>query len=269
MVPSVNQVYHDFIWYREKEELARVFYDTPPVTMDSVLERVPAILKQYSETLWHLPEKMDMVEKALLKANKRIGCLTPAVRARIAALRKGAIEAAHQTVTLGGPTYILNKAITANRITTFCSEKGATLSTYFCVADYDIVQSELTNMRIPVLGQGGTLASLPVPEGYENSPVSVLPLPEIDWYNQTEEDIRNSYRPMMKAIEGSTRLLLEERLEQALSITRWAFLNSKTLGQWAEQIIGRLFNIEGDLGIPLLVASNEEIRGTRVSFGKR
>ncbi|TFG27994.1 bacillithiol biosynthesis BshC [Candidatus Thorarchaeota archaeon] len=118
----------------------------------------------------------------------------------------------------------------------------------------------MTNIRVPVLGQGGTLASIPVREGYENSPVSMLPLPEKDWYNQIEEDIRNSYRPMTKSIEGTGRLVYEERLEQALAITRWSFVNSKTLGEWAERIIGRLFNIEGNLSIPLLVASDDQIR---------
>ncbi len=260
MVPSVNRVYHDFIWYRENEELATALYDAPPITMNSIAERTYEILHQYSEMLWHLKEKMDLLESALLKSNKKIGCLTPKVRERISDLKKGAIEAAHQTVVLGGPAYILNKAATADRLVTFCSEKEIDLSSYFCVADYDIVQSELTNIRVPVLGQGGTLVSIPVPENYENSPVSVLPLPESDWYDQVEEDIRNSYRPMLKYIDGPGRLLYEERLEQALAITRWSYVNSKTLGEWAERIIGRLFNIEGNLGIPLLVASNENIR---------
>ena len=260
MVLSVNRVYHDFIWYRENEELSKILYDTPPTTMDSISERVPQILKHYSEMLWHLEEKMDLMEKALIKSNKKTGCLTQKVRERIMNLRNGAVEAAHQTVVLGGPAYILNKAATANQISAFCSDSGVDVSTYFCVADYDTVQSELTNIRIPVLGQGGTLVSVPVPEGYENSPVSVLPLPEMDWYYQMEEDIRNSYRPMLKSLDGTKRLIYEERLEQALSVARWSFINSKTLGEWAERIIGRLLNIEGNLGIPLLIASNENIR---------
>ncbi len=260
MVPSINQVYHDFIWYRENEELAEILYNNPPITMKSIIDRVPSIINSYSEMLWHLEEKMDLLESALIKSNKKIGCLTPEVRQRISGLRSGSIEAAHQTVALGGPAYILNKAVTADRLAALSAEGGRDLSTYFCVADYDTVQSELTNIRVPVLGQGGTLVSIPVPEGYENSPVSVLPLPEREWYKQTEDDIRNSYRPMIKSIEGAGRLVYEERLEQALAITRWSFYNSKTLGGWAERILGRLFNIEGNLGIPLLVASNEKIR---------
>ncbi|TFG33501.1 bacillithiol biosynthesis BshC [Candidatus Thorarchaeota archaeon] len=260
MVPSVNSVYHDFIWYRENVELANALYDAPPVTMESVVERARIILSKYSEMLWHLPEKMELLERALVKSNKRLGCLTPAVRARITSLKDGAVESAHQTVTLGGPTYILNKAATAYRIAQISSERGLALSTFFCVADYDIVQSELTNIRVPVLGQGGTLVSIPVPEGYEHSPVSILPLPEKDWYDQIEDDIRTSYRPMIKSVEGANRLVFDERLEHALAITRWSFVNSKTLGEWAERIIGRLFNIEGNLNVPLLVASDEPIR---------
>lgn len=264
MIPSVNRIYHDFIWYHEGEELASILYDTPPTTLDSFSERAAQILSSYKETLWYMNEKMDLLEKALLKSNKRLGCLTPDVRTSIKNLRNGAVEAAHQTVMLGGPIYILNKAATANRIAAFCLNSGLALSKYFYVADYDNVQTELTNIRVPVLGQWGTLVSMLALEGFESSPVSVLPLPEKDWYNQIEDDIRSSYRPMFKMINGAARLVYEERLEYALAIARWSYINSKTLSEWAERIIGRIFNIEGNLGIPLLIASDEQIRNLLV-----
>ncbi|MCJ7817714.1 MAG: bacillithiol biosynthesis BshC, partial [Candidatus Thorarchaeota archaeon] len=109
-------------------------------------------------------------------------------------------------------------------------------------------------------GQGGTLVSIPVPEGFEHSPVNVLPLPGRDWYSQIEEDIRDSYRPIFKALEGSARNLFEERLEQALSITRWSYNNSSLFGEWIKRILGRLFNVEGNLGVPLVSASDTRIR---------
>ncbi|MHA2396508.1 MAG: bacillithiol biosynthesis protein BshC, partial [Candidatus Thorarchaeota archaeon] len=104
------------------------------------------------------------------------------------------------------------------------------------------------------------LISLPVPQGFETSPVSVLPLPGNDWLSQVEEDIRSSYRPMLKNLERHARMLFEERLEQSLTTVRHAFINSKTLGGWARRIMGHLFNVVGDLGIPLLTASDKEIR---------
>ena len=260
MVPSVNTVLQNYIWKGEHERLAELLYDSPPVTLDGFAARASNIRNQYTKTLWHVGERMDLLEKILITSNKKIGSLTPQVEESIRALKHGAIESAHQTVVLGGPAYVLNKPITAKIIAQLCAENSAKFSTYFCVADYDIVQSELTNIRVPVFGSGGTLISFPVPEGYVYSPVNVLPLPGKDWYSQAEESIRDSYRPMFKGLEGTTRVLFEERLEQALSIIRWSYQNSTVFGEWIKRILGRLFNIEGDLGVPLVSASDPEIR---------
>ncbi len=260
MVPSVNTIYHDFIWKGENEKLAEKLYGSPPITLGGFAERATNLLEQYTNTLWHIDEKMELLEKALISSNKELGCLTSEVKASIESLKHGAVESAHQTVVLGGPAYILNKPITAKRIADLCAEKNVNLSTYFCVADYDIVQPELTKIRLPVFGKGGTLVSIPVPQEFEYSPVNVLPLPGKEWYNQIEEEIRSSYRPMFKTVEGASRRLLDERLEQALSITRWSYSNSSTLGEWVKRILGRLFNIEGNLGVPLVPASDPEIR---------
>ncbi|MGY5879368.1 MAG: bacillithiol biosynthesis BshC [Candidatus Thorarchaeota archaeon] len=260
MVTSVNMILQNYIWKGEDEKLARRLYNSPPITLDGFAERAIALRAQYADTLWHIDEKMDLLEKALISSNRELGSLTPEVKASISTLKQGAVESAHQTAVLGGPAYILNKPITAKRIAELCTEKDVNLSTYFCVADYDIIQPELTNIRIPVFGQGGTMVSIPVPQGFEHSPVNILPLPGNDWHNQMEEDIRNSYRPMFKMLEGASRGLFEERLEHALSITRWSYNNSSTFGEWVKRILGRLFNIEGNLGVPLVSASHPQIR---------
>ena len=260
MSPSVYRIYEDFIWKGDHVDLAEKIYATPPVTLDSLVDRVPSLMSSYKDMLWHIPEKMKTLKKVLFETNKTMGVLTPKVKENIEGLDKGAVESAHQTVALGGPAYILNKAATAYQISSLAKDKGVPLSPFFFVADYDIVQPELTNIRTPLMGQDGNLISIPVPKGFEFSPVSVLPLPGKDWLDQVEEDIRSSYRPMFKNLERHARLLFEERLEQALSIIRHAFFNSETLGGWSQRIMGHLFNIVGDLGIPLLHASNREIR---------
>ena len=258
--PSIFKIYEDYIWNGQRVDLAETLYSTPPVTLDGLVDRVPRILDSYKSMLWHIPEKVDSVKRALVKTNKNLGSLTPKVRDSIEHLEYGAVESAHQTVVLGGPTYILNKASTASQVASIATDKGLPLTPFFCVADYDIVQTELTNIRTPLMGQDGNLVSLPVPQDFEFSPVSVVPLPDSDWLNQVEEDIRNSYRPMFKNLEQKVQLLFEERLEQALSIIRKAFFNSNTLGEWSQRIIGHLFNVVGDLGLPLLTASSREIR---------
>lgn len=258
--PSVFNIYQDFIWRGENSDLAKRLYNSPLISLDALVDRAPALLDSYKNTLWHIPERTTILKKALSRANKELGILTPKVRESIDALSEGAVESAHQTVVMGGPAFILNKAITTVRVASLSSDKGVPLTPFFCVADYDIVQPELTHIRTPIMGSGGNLISIPVPEGYEHSPVSVLPLPSNDWLNQVEEDLRSSYRPIFKVLEGSSRLLFEERLEQALSTIRLAFLNSDTLGEWSQRIMGHLFNVIGNLGIPLLTASQKEIR---------
>ncbi|MHA2396923.1 MAG: bacillithiol biosynthesis protein BshC, partial [Candidatus Thorarchaeota archaeon] len=194
MKPSVYKIYEDFIWNGQNADLAESLYGTPPLTLDSLVDRAPSLLDSYKNMLWHMPERMGILKKVLIETNKRLGCLTPKVRESIETLENGAVESAHQTVVLGGPVYILNKAATAAQVASLATDKGVPLTPFFCVADYDIVQPELTHIRTPLMGQDGNLISLPVPQGFETSPVSVLPLPGNDWLSQVEEDIRSSYR---------------------------------------------------------------------------
>jgi len=257
-------VYQEFIWSGTQSSLAADLYGTPIVTMGEVVSEFPKILAEYKDRPWHADERMKLLRKTLIEANRGLACLTPSVEENIKRLGTGVVEAAHQSVVMGGPAYILNKAITAERISSFGVQQGLDVVPVFFVADYDIVQPELVNIRTPNMGPEGNLLSLPVPKGYEHSPVSVLPLPEIDWYNAIEESLRHSYRPLLKPLDKPVRTLFEERLEQALAITRWGFVNSKTLGEWAQKIIGRLLNIEGNLGIPIIPASNEVFRDLMV-----
>jgi len=258
--PSVYKIYEEFIWNGQEADLAQKIYNSPPVTFDSIVDRVPSLLDSYKATLWHIPEKISILKRVLIDNNKRLGVLTPKVRENIENLEHGAVEAAHQTVVMGGPAYILNKASTAAQVVSLANSQDVPLTPFFCVADYDEVQSELTNIRTPLVGSDGNLISIPVPQGFENSPVSVLPLPDSDWLNQVEEAIRSNYRPMFKGLESNTRLLFEERLEQSLTVARSAYHNSKTLAEWSQRIMGHLFNVSGNLGLPLLTASEKEVR---------
>jgi len=258
--PSIYKIYEDFIWRDQNLDLAENLYGTPPLTLDSLVDRVTSLLDSYKDMLWHIPEKLSILKKVLVGTNKKLGCLTPKVRESIESLENGAVESAHQTAVLGGPAYILNKATTASQVASLASDKGISLTPFFCMADYDTVQSELTHIRTPLMGKDGNIISIPIPQDFENSPVSVLPLPGNDWLRQVEEDIRNGYRPMFKNLERHARSLYEERLEQSLTVVKAAFINSETLGEWAQRIMGYLFNVIGNLGLPLLTASEREIR---------
>ena len=260
MKPSVTKVYQDFIWANTSEDLAGILYNSPPATIGSVQKNIPDLLKHYQKTGWHTEERLKQMQKTLEQVNRDLGCLTPKVKKNIETLKSGAVESAHQSVVMGGPAFILNKASTAERIAALNSSEEAPLAPFYCIADYDIVQNELTHMRTPIMGSGGNIVSFPIPKGYDFSPVSVIPLPDYSWYEHVEESIRHGYRPLFKVLEGKARALFEERLEHALTINRSTFVNAETLGEWAQRIIARLVNIEGNLGLPILPASNVEIR---------
>ncbi|MFQ5831956.1 MAG: bacillithiol biosynthesis BshC [Candidatus Thorarchaeota archaeon] len=264
MNPSVSEVYQRFVWNEELSELASKLYDTPALTMGAVFDETPPLLERYAKTQWHSGEKKTHVVEALISANRRLGVLTPKVKANISKLYNGVVEAGHQTIVLGGPCYILNKAATIARIAALGHDKDLQFAPLFFLADYDTVQSELTNVRTPNVGQEGNLVGFPVEEGFEHSPVSAIPLPKSEWYTRVEESIRNSYRPLTRSLDSRVRVLHEERLEHAMALTRWAYDNSKTLGEWGAKIMGRLFNIEGNLGIPLLPASDDSFRSVLV-----
>lgn len=257
---GIVEAYQDFIWKGGSTELAEKLYGTPVLTMAGFTERAPSIASAYRKTGWHTGERMEKLRTALVDVNHQLDCLTPKVKSAIENTPEGVVEASHQSVVMGGPCYILNKAASARKMATLGHEKGVDLSPIFFVADYDIVQPELTNTRTPAAGQGGNLVSLPVQEGYEYSPVHAIPLPEHEWYSQVEQGVRAGYRPLFKTLSGNAHTLFEERLEHCLAVVRSAYVRSQTLGDWAETILARLFNIEQNLGIPLVLASNARIR---------
>jgi uncharacterized protein YllA (UPF0747 family) len=256
----ITQAYLDYIWKSKHEELISELYNEPPILMSALRDRAISLRKMYAQQQWHTGDRIEKMQAALTRINRELDCLSPKVERSIKMLNQGAVEAAHQSVVLGGPCYILNKAITAERLANLNSTGERPLVPFYCIADYDIVQSELTHTRTPLMGPNGNIVSIPIPQGYEFSPVSVIPLPEYHWYEEMEESIRAGYSPLFKVLEGNTRTLFDERLEYALSTTRQAFLNSDTLGEWAQRIIARIINIEGNLGLPLVPASDDEIR---------
>ncbi|MHA1653786.1 MAG: bacillithiol biosynthesis protein BshC [Candidatus Thorarchaeota archaeon] len=260
MEPSIVAAYDAYIWRREHHDLVNCLYDSPPVTLAEAASRIPEIRAAYDDTEWFVEDSLKKLQQRLAVLCKRLGCMTPGVKHTIERLGDGAVEAAHQSANLGGPAFILNKAATAVRIVSIANENRIASAAYFCVADYDEVQPELTHVRTPLMGHEGNVISVPVLRGYEHSPVSALPRPSSDWYEEAQDSIREGYRPLFKSVEGHARGILEERLEQALSLTRWAFFNSSTLGEWALRILGRLLNVEGRLGLPLFSASDPELR---------
>ncbi len=257
---SVGTVYDAFIWDGNMAALAERLYDTPPVSLGLAAERAREVITRYRTEGWHTGARLSGLKRALRRTNRALSALTPRVLKNIEGIGLGAVEAAHQTVAMGGPCFVLNKAVCASVIACMARETDQPLVPFFFAADYDTVQSELVNTRTPLMGSGGNLISVPVPTEYSFSPVRVLPLPDYEWYRGVEDGIRTGYRALFHGMQGTERTVFEERLEHALSIVRHAFVNSSTLGEWSLRIWARLFNVEGDLGIPILTASDPDMR---------
>ncbi|MEM2142370.1 MAG: bacillithiol biosynthesis BshC [Candidatus Thorarchaeota archaeon] len=257
MAESIAGLYQSYIWRGEHAELARYLYDDPPITIDAVPREAEQVLEAYGQQGTLDESRISQLQSVLLRLSQRIGILTPRVRVSINNMGSGVVEAAHQTVCMGGPVFMLNKAATARRVADFANGQMAPV---FFVADYDVVQPELINVRTPGPDSEGNLISIPVPRGYEHSPAGTLPLPDAEWYVQVEHSVRHSYSTLFKTLEPKTRVLFQERLESALALVRASYFESSTLGDWHQRIMGSLYNIIGDLGIPLIPYSDPDVR---------
>ncbi|MHA1480327.1 MAG: hypothetical protein ACTSQZ_02740, partial [Candidatus Thorarchaeota archaeon] len=130
MKPSVTKVYQDFIWGNTSEDLAGLLYNDPPTTLGGLKKNIPDLLMRYQKTGWHTEERLKQIQKTLEQVNRDLGCLTPKVKKNIGNLSSGAVESAHQSVVMGGPAFILNKASTAERIATLNSTEDAPLAPF-------------------------------------------------------------------------------------------------------------------------------------------
>ncbi|MHA2425538.1 MAG: hypothetical protein ACXAEF_12175, partial [Candidatus Thorarchaeota archaeon] len=140
MDPSITSAYDAFIWLEDTSGLVKKLYASPPKTMGIAIERISELAKKYHETDWFDDDHFKSLKQGLIQANKSLSALTDKVRVNIDRLENGGIEAAHQSVVMGGPCYILNKAATATAIARFAQEQGQDIAPFFYVAEYDIVQ---------------------------------------------------------------------------------------------------------------------------------
>ncbi|MHA2354488.1 MAG: hypothetical protein ACXADC_04910 [Candidatus Thorarchaeota archaeon] len=113
MNPSALEVYQRFIWNGEHAELAKYLFDDPVEIMGGFVERARKVREKYDSTTWHSEDRREDAIKAINDANRRLGGLTPKTKDSIEQLYMGAVEAGHQSIVMGGPCYILNKAASA------------------------------------------------------------------------------------------------------------------------------------------------------------
>jgi hypothetical protein len=209
------------------------------------------------------PEASDSLEelKRAMKSNlRRLGVLTSHVSENIDRLDHGVVETGQQPNAIGGPSLILNKIAYAKSLSCLGEEGYVPL---FYVADYDGVQSELINTRVPSPSSRGVLISYPTTPDQEGMPIHEIKNPSEAWLDQTLERLTSNYRGLLKGVDVPLRERALMNLDHAITVLKGAYFSTENVSDWSTKVIGSIVNLEADLGVPIL---SHSMPGTRHLF---
>ncbi len=247
-----NVLYQKYLDGDSEGKLAERLWGSIPRNSSEYHGLFITIRDSYGNFLPHL----EALGKAIRADMRRLGVLTPGAERSIERLDNGAVETGQQPNCLGGPSFIFNKITFAWSLT---SLGGDYVPLYF-VGDYDGVQAELTNIRVPSPSSRGMLISYPVPPGYEAAPIRALPLPGGDWIEKTLEKLESNYRGLLKGVELAKQERVLLNLSHIATVIKEAYYSTDNVGDFSTKIIGVMANLEGGLGVPILQASDPKIR---------
>jgi len=243
--PAAHRLYTEYVESGARGETATELWGRIPATMGEAYRLLRGIREAYGSA----PDKIEELKKAM-KANMRgLGVLTSKASENIDRLDRGAIETGQQPYALGGSSLILNKIAYISSLSGLGGEGYAPL---FFVADYDGVQAELLNTRVPSPSPRGLLFSYPAGPEYENAPIYELPNPPEPWLDKALESLRGNYRGLLRDADPQVRDRGLLNLEHAITILRGAYFSTENVSDWSTKTIGTLVNLESDLGVPIL-----------------
>ena len=249
-----NWLYSNFIDTGENKDLVEYFWSYVPLNLGEATKYAVERRNALGDTHDHL-EKLKKATKTQLRT---WGILTSLVEENIDQMEHGVIEAGQQPMCLGGPSYILNKVACIWKMCEIGNSRK--LVPLYYMADYDKVQNELLNMWVPNNSPKGLLISLPADPGLYGIPIYRMPTPPETWFRETVEKIRKNYGVLVRGVKQSVREDKLQNLEHALTILRNAYYSSENVSEWSTKVLGSLFNLEADLGIPILAFSMPETR---------
>jgi uncharacterized protein YllA (UPF0747 family) len=203
------------------------------------------------------PPELEGLKKAIKSQMRGLGILTSKASKRIDSLDKGVVETGQQPNCLGGPSFIFNKI---TYISTLASLGGGYVPLYY-VGDYDSVQAELLNIRVPSPSARGMLITYPSPPDYEGAPIRRLPNPDEEWLRKTLEKIEGNYRGLLKGVEPANQEKVLQNLSQVFTIIKGSYYSTENVADFSTKILGSVLNLESDMGIPMLSATDPAIRG--------
>ena len=222
--PPAHEIYSGFIASRSREGLAAELWGDIPHTLGEAAGILPKIRKEYS-----ISPNLEPLKHAMKNHMRKMGVLTGKVSEAIDAMDNGVVEGGQQPMLMGGPSLILNKIAYA---TALAGEAG--MVPLYYVADYDGVQAELTNMRLPSPSSKGLHLNYPVEPSEENLAIYELGVPGEAWFSKTLAKIDSNYRGILKAVDGVRREGIQRNLVHAYSVLKSAYYST-------ENVSGRLF----------------------------
>jgi len=243
--PAAHRLYTEYVESGARGKTATDLWGRIPATMGEAYRLLRGIREAYGS----VPDELEDLKKAM-KANMRgLGVLTSKASENIDRLDRGAIETGQQPYALGGSSLILNKIAFISSLSGLGGEGYPPL---FFVADYDGVQAELLNTRVPSPSPRGLLFSYPAGPEYENAPIYELPNPPEPWLDKALESLRGNYRGLLRDADPQVRDRGLLNLEHAITILRGAYFSTENVSDWSTKTIGTLVNLESDLGVPIL-----------------
>ncbi len=244
-LPPAHRLYSSYIETRAKSEFVKELWGRIPATMGDAFRLLVEARDQYGS----LSDEIEALKKAMKSYLKWLGLLTSKASENIDCLDRGAVEAGQQPYALGGSSLILNK-IAYIKALTGLGDHGFTPLLF--VADYDGIQAELINTRVPSPSPRGLLLSYPLTPELERSPIYELPNPPEEWLKQTLKKLKSNYRGLLRDADPHLRERALLNLDHALSILKGAYHSTENVSDWATKTIGTIVNLEADLGVPIL-----------------
>ncbi|MGQ9679863.1 MAG: hypothetical protein ACUVV4_03745 [Candidatus Bathyarchaeia archaeon] len=88
----------------------------------------------------------------------------------------------------------------------------------------------------------------------------MLRKPGEEWLKDHSDKILNNYRGLLRGEKEEDRRIRLKNLEHVFTIIKSTYYQAENVSDWSTRILGTLFNIESDLGVPFLNFSAESIR---------
>jgi len=251
--PPIYTLYQKYLENVPNSENAIRLWGIIPANMAESQGYFEQIRSKYST----ISPDLEGLKKAMKHQMMGLGILTSKVAKCIDNLENGAVETGQQPNCLGGPSFILNKI---TYIWTLSGLGGGYVPLFY-IGDYDSVQPELLNTRVPSPSAKGMLITYPSTTEYEGAPIRRLPNPDEEWFRKTLEKIESNYRGLLKGVESTKQETVLQNLSHVFTILKNAYYSTENVADLSTKIIGSIINLEADLGIPMLSATDPEIRG--------